>query len=993
MSASAVAFRRAIKGFGTNDDLLVLLCCGLTVRELADAKRAYANLYGRVLALDVASDISGDYRKTLKQLLRCQRSTKETLSKAEATHYAETLYVAGEGLSLGTDENTFIDIFTSLSPAQLRLVSEEYEALDADPVAYPLGGPDAGGVLEEGIISSVLPQVFGEEYEECRLTKVIKSEMSCNLQTCLMLLMCDHDEVVARMLQKAFKGWGTDEELVCYAIGCNAKDKIEAISDTYEDIYGKSLPEVATSELDGMFEGDFQKAISVYLTRDAVGLPPNPELSLCGPNELGRMRQEASDSLDFIAMDDAKKIRKACKGLGTNDTELIQIITTRSKSQLARVDNAFRRKYDISIREQIADETSGSYKDFLLAMIQDKAQVDALLFDKAMKGWGTSEELLCELCATRTATELKAASKAYRRMFDKELVVVVKSETSGHFEDFLVRLLECCRDETEEVDDEAARESATKLFDATHKLNDDGEPVERWFADKDMFVRVLARENPLQLAAISAAYTEQYPDEDTTLEALVDDKLSGDVERVAKMMFTDRITLFCEMLEGAVSGAWNDKGIIMRILGANSKQTIDKIQLKYAELHEGKTLIEALGVELSGDCKQAMMSFLYTSNAEMTCPDLTPVPVDAVGEPIDDPVSEAARLTVDLARLQDYVAHIDARHIHQSCAGFGTDDKALIATITRRSKRQLAKLNAAYVFRYSITLVSQIKDETIELPLFTNHYREFLCTVITDRGKTDAIMLRRAIKGFGTDESLLNEICTTRTNAEIKAAKVMYLAMYERDLYLDISDNTSGDYRTMLLSLIRCKRQENQYASLQQMITSMLSGDEIDTGTHRRDDGPSVDDLEAGRVAELLHCAGEGKGDTDSKFTKYLCRYSPEMLQMVSVQYAIKFGQTLESAMEEQVDGDFLDCCKMLVMPRLDAWAQLLVKAFEGFGTDDSCVARILGSVDKTTVTALGYRYEELVGKPLVESLSDERFGDFRDACVAWVSACGIGRQ
>ena len=658
---------------------------------------------------------------------------------------------------------------------------------------------------------------------------------------------------------------------------------------------------------------------------------------------------------------------------------MISILTTRTKAQLARVDRAYRRKYDISIQEQVADETSGSYKDFLLAMVQDKGQVDALLFDKAMRGWGTSEELLCELCATRTATELRDASRAYRRMFDKELVTVVKSETSGHFENFLVRLLECTRDESEEVDEKAAQASATLLFEATH--NDEGE--ESFFANKDAFVRCLARENPMQLAAISAAYNEQYPDEEAnTLEALVDDKLSGSyVERVAKMMFKDRITLFCEMLEGAVSGFWHDKSIIMRILGANSKETVDKIQAKYAETHDGVTLIEALGDELSGDFKKAVLNFLYCSNAEMICPDLTPAE-------FQDPRSEVAQLTLDVSRLQDYVAHIDARNIHQSCAGFGTDDKALIGTLTRRSKAQLAKLNATYVYRYSITLVSQIKDETIEFPLFTNHYREFLTNVVSDRSKIDAMALRQAIKGFGTDESLLNEICCTRTNAEIKAAKAQYLAMYERDVYLDICDDTSGDYKSMLLTLIQCKRQENQYASIQQMISGWVSGEhDLDLGDHGREDGPSVNDLEAGCVAEILHRVGEGKDEgVESKFTKYLCRYSPEMLQSVSVQYEQKFGKTLEDAMEAEVGGDFLECCKMLVTPKLDVYVQLLGTAFEGMGTDDTGVARILGSIDKTTAVALAYRYMEVVEKPLIESLTDELSGDFRDACVSWVS-------
>ena len=678
---NAVAFRRAVKGFGTNDDLLLLVCCSLDAREVADAKRAYSRLYGRVLLCDVRSDPSGDYKQTLTQILQCQRSSNPTLTEEEAVRYAEMLWAAGEGQSLGTDEATFIDVFTTLSPGQLRQVEIEYNNLDGE--VFP-DGVEIDGDIGETVAALAL--IFGAEVEESesRLVKAIKNEMSFNLQKALLLLLRDADEVKARMLMKAFKGFGTDEELVSYAIGGSTKAQVEDVSDKYFELFGTSLAEVATSELDGLFEGDFQKAVSQYLTRDAVGYADSSGL-LADGKDLGRLREEANAALDYIAMDDAKKIRKACKGFGTNDTELISILTSRSKAQLARIDDMYRRKYDISIREQIDDETSGSYKDFLLAMVKDKAQVDAELFDEAMKGFGTNDELLCELCATRTATELREASKAYRRMFDRELVTVVKKETSGNFEKFLVRLLECTRDETWDVDEEAAAASAALLYDATH--NDEGE--ESFFANKDAFVRTLARENPWQLAAISASYTELYPDEEAnTLEALVDEKLSGDTERVAKMMLKDRITLFCEMLRDAISGVWNDKAIIVRILGANSPETIEQIQAMYPSLNDaGQTLIEALYDEIDGDFKESVLGFLYGSNAMDLPPDvnITLSSHSSLSSPTD-PTSEAAALSLKLARLEDYVAQIDARNIHQCCSGIGTDDKGLIDTLTHRTK-------------------------------------------------------------------------------------------------------------------------------------------------------------------------------------------------------------------------------------------------------------------------------------------------------------------
>ena len=108
-------------------------------------------------------------------------------------------------------------------------------------------------------------------------------------------------------------------------------------------------------------------------------------------------------------------------------------------------------------------------------------------------------------------------------------------------------------------------------------------------------------------------------------------------------------------------------------------------------------------------------------------------------------------------------------------------------------------LNAAYVYRYSITLVSQIKDETIELPLFTNHYREFLCNIVADRGKIDAIAGSQIWTRNGTEiysATADDLVVPNGTNATLGSAAKKWKGVYATDVYTgDLHlKNDKGDW-------------------------------------------------------------------------------------------------------------------------------------------------------------------------------------------------------
>ena len=178
--ADARAIRRAIEGLGTNDDLLITVCCCLTNDELLAAKQEYKALYGVPAEVDVANDTSGDYKDLLIERLRCVRSEDAAIDDRTCEEMAELLFQTGEN-TWGTDEKVFIDVFTKLSPGQLQSVSSVYET------------KSDGKTLEEAI----------------------RNETSWNLCEALLALMQDRIPLLAEILKKAtVDKIGTDEELV-----------------------------------------------------------------------------------------------------------------------------------------------------------------------------------------------------------------------------------------------------------------------------------------------------------------------------------------------------------------------------------------------------------------------------------------------------------------------------------------------------------------------------------------------------------------------------------------------------------------------------------------------------------------------------------------------------------------------------------------------------------------------------------------------------------
>jgi annexin A7/11 len=62
--------------------------------------------------------------------------------------------------------------------------------------------------------------------------------------------------------------------------------------------------------------------------------------------------------------------------------------------------------------------------------------------------------------------------------------------------------------------------------------------------------------------------------------------------------------------------------------------------------------------------------------------------------------------------------------------------------------------------------------------------------------------LRKSMKGLGTDDRTLIRIVVTRTEIDMQYIKAEYYKKYKKPLSDAIHSETSGIYRTFLLSLV-----------------------------------------------------------------------------------------------------------------------------------------------------------------------------------------------
>jgi annexin A7/11 len=303
---------------------------------------------------------------------------------------------------------------------------------------------------------------------------------------------------------------------------------------------------------------------------------------------------------NFNAETDAEALRKAMRGIGTDEAAIINILCNRSNEQRQQIKGRFKLMFGKDLIRELKSELSGNLENVILALLWPKAEYDAYSLRSAMRGVGTDEETLIEILASRTNREIQEIKAAYKTLNKRDLEKDCVSETSGHFKRLLVSLCQGNRDENETVDIAKAQKEARDLYQA-------GE--QKWGTDESRFNVILASRSYAQL---QATFDEYVKISQRDILNSIDREMSGDLKEGMKAVVKcsrSRPQYFAERIYRSMKGMGTDDSTLIRCIV--SRAEVDLVQIKQEFLRTyHKTLYQWIQSDTSGDYRRTLQAIV-----------------------------------------------------------------------------------------------------------------------------------------------------------------------------------------------------------------------------------------------------------------------------------------------------------------------------------------------------------------------------------------------
>ncbi|KAK6743399.1 hypothetical protein RB195_010575 [Necator americanus] len=225
----------------------------------------------------------------------------------------------------------------------------------------------------------------------------------------------------AETLRKAMKGLGCNNSKVVSVLCARTNWQRQEIARAFKVMYGKDLIKDLKSELTGDFE-------------DLI-------LALMEPT----------------AVYDAKQLHKAMEGLGTKESVLIEIMTSRTNQQIAEIRQVYKQLYRRDLEADLIGDTSGCFQRLLVSLCAGgrdesnytdhlRANQDARkLYSAGERRLGTDESCFNQILASQNFNQLRLVFDEYEKVTKHSIEKAIESEFSGDIRDGLLAVVAVVR--------------------------------------------------------------------------------------------------------------------------------------------------------------------------------------------------------------------------------------------------------------------------------------------------------------------------------------------------------------------------------------------------------------------------------------------------------------------------------------------------------------------------------------------------------------------
>ncbi|XP_066572703.1 annexin A6 isoform X2 [Amia ocellicauda] len=570
----------------------------------------------------------------------------------------------------------------------------------------------------------------------------------------------------AEVLYKAMKGIGSDKETIIDLITSRSNQQRQSICVAYKSQYGKDLIGDLKYELTGHFE------------RLIVSLMRAP------------------------AYQDAKEIKDAVEGLGTDEKCLIEILASRTNKQIHDLVNAYKDAYDRDIEADIVGDTSGHFKKMLIVLLQGTREEDDVvsedlveqdaqdLYEAGEAQWGTDEAKFITILGNRSVTHLQLVFDEYQRIAEKEIESSIKSELSGDFQKLMLAIVECIQSRSMYF--------AKRLYKSMKGLGT---------ADKTL-IRIMVNRSEIDMLDIRECFRLRYEKslynmikDDTSGEYMRtllklcggDDDLAGEFfpeaaqiaykmwELSAMARVESRATIHpadnfdpgsdAEALRKAMKGFGTDEDTIIDIITQRSNSQRQEILQTYKS-HFGRNLMADLKSELSGNLSRLILGLMMTP------------------------------------------ADFDAKMMRKAMEGAGTDESALIEILATRNNQEILAMNEAYKNAYHKKLEDAISSDTsgifcrVLISLVQGARDEGPADI--EKAQEDAKIIAEALElgdacnddSSSMETKFLSILCT-RSYPHLRRVFQEFVKCTNKDIEQVIRKEMSGDLMRTLIAIVR----------------------------------------------------------------------------------------------------------------------------------------------------------------------------------------------